>query len=162
MGLYVGSTVLNTPDVARATAFWTAALGYVVRSADATFAVLTDPKRRWSNLSLQLSDEPKPKQLRVHLDLYAADQGAEVARLEVLGATRVPWEYREGADYVVMAGPDGNEFCVIQSPFTQEWADTIAEPRGPKVLRHCHNRPSCRSRSRLFSTCPRMLGIGEN
>jgi hypothetical protein len=39
----------------------------------------------------------------------------EVARLEQLGATLVEsWPYAEDADYVVMADPDGNEFCVVQ------------------------------------------------
>lgn len=119
--MFIGSTVINTPNVAGAIDFWTAALGYVVRSADPTFAVLTDPRRRWSNLSLQLSDEPKRGFNRLHLDLYTRDRDGEVARLEGLGATRVvPWEYREGHDHIVMAAPDGNEFCVIQSPYGQE------------------------------------------
>jgi len=120
MQLYIGSTVINTTDVERAIAFWTAALNYVVRDSDPTFAVLTDPRRRWSNVSLQLAEEPKRGRNRLHLDLYAHDQRTEVARLEGLGATRVHWEYREYADYVVMADPDGNEFCVIQSAFTQD------------------------------------------
>ena len=120
MTLYVGSTVLNVADLARATAFWTAALGYVVRDASPTFVVLTDPRRRWSNVSLQRSDAPKVGRNRLHLDLYAADQRAEVARLESLGATRLPWEYRPDADYLVMADPDGNEFCVIDSPYSQD------------------------------------------
>ena len=121
--LYVGSTVINTPDIGSATSFWTAALGYVVRDADPTFAVLTDPDRRWSNVSLQLSSEPKWGVNRVHLDLYTVDRDAEVARLEALGATRVaPWPYDEGDDHVVMSAPDGNEFCVVQRPHTQDQA----------------------------------------
>lgn len=121
MALFIGSTVLNTADVGKSTAFWTAALGYVVRNADPAFAVLTDPHRRWSNLSLQLTEEPKQGRNRLHLDLYTADRAGEVARLEGLGATRVPWEYPPHADFVVLADPDGNEFCVIQSPYTQDW-----------------------------------------
>jgi catechol 2,3-dioxygenase-like lactoylglutathione lyase family enzyme len=120
MTLYVGSTVLNVADVDRATAFWTAALGYVVRDASPTFVVLTDPRRRWSNVSLQWSDAPKSGRNRLHLDLYAKDQRAEVARLEALGATRLPWAYGPDADYIVMADPDGNEFCVIDSPYGQD------------------------------------------
>lgn len=120
MTLYIGSTVVNTTDVQRGIAFWTEALGYVVRSADPTFAVLTDPRRRWSNLSLQLTEEPKAGRNRLHLDLYSDNREGEVARLEGLGATRVPWEYPREADFVVMADPDGNEFCVIGSPFTQD------------------------------------------
>ena len=120
MTLYIGSTVVNVAEIDRATAFWTAVLGYVVRYSCPTFAVLTDPRRRWSNLSLQLSDEPKRGRNRLHLDLYADDQQAEVARLESLGATRPPWEYAPDADYVVMADPDGNEFCVIASVLRQD------------------------------------------
>ncbi len=120
MGLYVGSTVIDTTDMERRIAFWTAALGYVVRDGDPTFAVLTAPERRWSNVSLQRTDEPKRGLNRLHLDLYADNREAEVARLEGLGATRVPWEYEEGHDHIVMADPDGNEFCVVQSTFTQD------------------------------------------
>ncbi|MGI8643404.1 MAG: VOC family protein [Thermomicrobiales bacterium] len=121
MSLYVGSTVINTSDVERAVAFWTEALGYVVRDADPTFAVLTDPDRRWSNVSLHLTEDVKQGRNRVHLDLYSADREAEVARLEALGATQVvPWEYEEGHDHIVMADFDGNEFCIIQSPFSRD------------------------------------------
>ncbi len=120
MALYVGSTVINTADLEKSIALWTAALGYVVRSSDATFAVLTDPNRRWSNVSLQLSDEPKRGRNRLHLDLYTSDQEGEVARLGGLGARRIPWDYPEDPDFVVMADFDGNEFCVIQSPSTQD------------------------------------------
>jgi catechol 2,3-dioxygenase-like lactoylglutathione lyase family enzyme len=117
MSLYIGSTVVNVADLDRAIAFWTAALGYAVRDAAhaPTFAVLSDPERAWSNLSVQLSDEPKAGRNRLHLDLYAGDQAGEVARLESLGARRIPWDYAADADYVVMADPDGNEFCVIQT-----------------------------------------------
>lgn len=116
MGIYIGSTVINTTDVEKGIAFWTAALGYVVRHhPDDTFAVLTDPRRRWSNVSLQLTDEPKTGRNRLHLDLYTDDQKGEVDRLVGLGAVRVPWEYPPDPDFVVLADPDGNEFCVVQT-----------------------------------------------
>lgn len=120
MGLYVGSTVINAADMERAIAFWTAALGYVVRDANPDFAILTDPRRRWSNVSLQRSDEPKSGRNRVHLDLYTPDRDGEVARLEALGAVRLPWTYDDGDEHIVMGDPDGNEFCVIPSAFTQD------------------------------------------
>ena len=55
---------------------------------------------------------------RTHLDLWAAnedEQLAEVERLQALGATRVEWDYPEDADFVVLADPDGNLFCVINA-----------------------------------------------
>jgi catechol 2,3-dioxygenase-like lactoylglutathione lyase family enzyme len=119
MSLYIGSTVVNVTDMKKGIAFWTEALGYKVRSEDDTFAVLTDPDRSWSNLSLQLTDKPKQDLNRLHLDLYTNQQQAEVARLEELGANCIPWTYPPDADFVVMTDPDGNEFCVIQTGQTQ-------------------------------------------
>jgi catechol 2,3-dioxygenase-like lactoylglutathione lyase family enzyme len=119
--LFVGSAVINTPDMQGSVDFWTQALGYVVRdSVDPNFTVLTDPHRRWSNVSLQHTDEPKRGFNRLHLDLYSDDRDAEVERLQGLGATRVePWPYQPDHDHIVMAAPDGTEFCVVQSPYTQ-------------------------------------------
>lgn len=51
----------------------------------------------------------------MHLDLWVnADESleAEVERLIALGASRVEWDYPEGARHVVLTDPDGNLFCV--------------------------------------------------
>ena len=127
MSLYIGSIVVWVADVPRAAAFWAGVLGYVVRGRSdvivdpqTDFVVLTDPRRRWANLSLQVSDEPKRGPNRLHLDLYTQDQEAEVVRLEALGATRLPRHSDRKVDFVVLADPDGNEFCVVQTRSTQE------------------------------------------
>ncbi|HVQ21706.1 MAG TPA: VOC family protein, partial [Candidatus Saccharimonadia bacterium] len=53
---------------------------------------------------------------RIHLDLYAEDQAAEVERLIALGATEVHWDKRPpDADYVILADPEGNRFCVVDA-----------------------------------------------
>jgi hypothetical protein len=53
----------------------------------------------------------------VHLDLYTSGQARHVERLIELGATRVDnWPYPDGADFIVLRDPDGNEFCVIDHP----------------------------------------------
>ena len=53
---------------------------------------------------------------RIHLDLYAEDQVAEVRRLISLGATEVHWDKRPpDADYVILADPEGNRFCVVDA-----------------------------------------------
>ncbi len=49
----------------------------------------------------------------------------EVARLEALGATQVDVGQRSDQTFVVMADPDGNEFCVLRS-FTHEELDRWA------------------------------------
>ena len=51
---------------------------------------------------------------RLHLDLYTEDQAAEVDRLLALGASEVHWDKRPpDADYVILADPEGNRFCVV-------------------------------------------------
>ena len=61
--------------------------------------------------------EPKTIKNRIHLDVHAddGDQAAEVERLIGLGATRV--DIGQGdVDWVVLADPEGNEFCVLAGP----------------------------------------------
>lgn len=120
MTVYIGSIVVNTNDMQRAVAFWTEALGYEIRQDDKTFTVLQDPDRRWALLSLQLTNEIKFSRNRLHLDLFTDDQEGEIARLEALGAQRIPWNYPDEDDFVVLVDPDGNEFCVIQNNLKQD------------------------------------------
>jgi hypothetical protein len=53
------------------------------------------------------------KRSRLHLDLYTENQDGEVERLVRLGATRYPWRYKPGDDFIVLQDPDGNLFCVV-------------------------------------------------
>lgn len=65
-------------------------------------------------LLFQRVPEPKTVKNRLHLDLHPGEgsRSAEVERLTGLGA-RVLREVRErGGEWVVMADPEGNEFCV--------------------------------------------------
>jgi hypothetical protein len=50
---------------------------------------------------------------RLHIDLNPAGQQAEVRRLLTLGARRVDIGQGDDAEWVVMADPEGNEFCVL-------------------------------------------------
>ncbi|WP_418606427.1 VOC family protein [Georgenia sp. SUBG003] len=78
-------------DTARAATFWSQALRYR-RGANPDFLLPTEAAG--PRLHLDATD-------RTHLDLWAADeeeQRAEVERLVSLGATRVEWDYPEGAD----------------------------------------------------------------
>jgi hypothetical protein len=59
--------------------------------------------------------EGKTVKNRLHIDLRPDDQDAEVARLERLGAHRVSVGQSEGVGWVVLADPDGNEFCVLRA-----------------------------------------------
>jgi predicted enzyme related to lactoylglutathione lyase len=48
--------------------------------------------------------------------LVLSDQATEVARLIALGASEVHWDKRPAdADYVILADPEGNRFCVVDA-----------------------------------------------
>jgi predicted enzyme related to lactoylglutathione lyase len=113
--LKVGSIVWGVRDVPRSIEFWAAALDYRLREAATTdWAVLVPRSGHGVQLALKKVVSDPPTHTRHHLDLYATDQTAEVARLVALGAECVPWRYPADADYVVLADPDGNRFCVVQ------------------------------------------------
>ncbi len=113
--LRVGSIVIRVDDLERQKAFWTAALDYVPRDDDDdTFALLRPRDGIGPNVSLDRVRSSVQVPPRIHLDLYAEDQAAEVERLKGLGATEVRWDKRPpDADYVILADPEGNRFCVI-------------------------------------------------
>ena len=115
--LRVGSIVIRVDDLERQAAFWSAALGYVRRPGDADdFALLHPPDGRGPNVSLDRVRSKVQLPPRIHLDLYAEDQAAEVARLTALGATEIHWGRRPvDVDFVIMADPEGNRFCVIDA-----------------------------------------------
>ncbi len=111
----IGSIVIHCHDFDRTVAFWQAALQYVPREpATGGWVVLRDPQGKGPNLSFQGRDRRPRGRSWVHLDLYTANQHAEVERLVALGARRYPWRYRTGADFVVLEDPDGNLFCVVE------------------------------------------------
>jgi catechol 2,3-dioxygenase-like lactoylglutathione lyase family enzyme len=116
--LRLGFPVIGVTDLDRATAFWTAALPL---SASEEWAsphwrnlVTADGARALALMTSASPPEPRP---RVHLDLFvdsAEEQDAEVDRLLGLGATRPDWDsYPAEPDFVVLADPDGNLFCVV-------------------------------------------------
>ena len=113
----VGSIVLRVDDLQRQTEFWAAALDYVPREYPSDDFMLLRPRDGIGpNLSLDMVHSTVQVPPRIHLDLYADDQEAEVERLIALGATEVHWEKRlPDADYVILADPEGNRFCVVDA-----------------------------------------------
>ncbi|MBA3587138.1 MAG: VOC family protein [Chloroflexi bacterium] len=113
----VGSIVLRVDDLERQVAFWTAALDYVPREEQSDdFALLRPKNGMGPNLSLDQVRSTVQVPPRIHLDLYTEDQAAEVGRLIELGASEVHWDKRPAdADYVILADPEGNRFCVVDT-----------------------------------------------
>lgn len=121
---------VDCTDPARLARFWCAALGYSV--LDATEGLIEVGPQRGSDAHLleavrrepvapsiffAVVPEGKTVKNRLHLDLSPVDctQGEEVARLEVLGARRADVGQTGAESWVVMADPEGNEFCVLRS-----------------------------------------------
>lgn len=112
--LSIGSIVWGVRDVPRAIRFWCDALAYrPLREPSADWAILVPREGPGPQLAISLVSSDAASHQRHHLDLYASDQKAEVERLLSLGARKVDWRYPEGADYIVLADPDGNTFCVV-------------------------------------------------
>jgi len=111
----VGSIVIRVDDLRRQMEFWSAALDYVPAEGPIDDFVIMRPRSGIGpNLSLDMVRSTVQVPPRIHLDLYAEDQAREVRRLLALGATEVHWDKRPpDADYVIMADPEGNRFCVV-------------------------------------------------
>jgi len=121
--------VVDCADPATLARFWAAVLDWVVVDESEGLAeigpvVLSDQQQldairsgpvTPTLLFLQVP-EGKTVKNRLHLDVSPidSDQEREVARLEALGARRTDLA-PPGASWVVLADPEGNEFCVLRS-----------------------------------------------
>ncbi len=113
----MGSIVIRADNLQRQAEFWSAALDYEPRTGHSDDFVLLRPKNGVGpNVSLDRVRSSVQIPPRIHLDLYAEDQAGEVVRLLALGATEVHWDRRPAdADYVILADPEGNRFCVVDA-----------------------------------------------
>ena len=119
MDIRIQCLCIDTTDPGRLATFWQSALGWRRTFGSENEVVLEPPEGSPEDgvapdlLFLRVPEEKALKN-RLHLDLRPLDQAAEVARLEGLGARRV--DVGQGAEvtWVVLADPDGNEFCVLQ------------------------------------------------
>jgi catechol-2,3-dioxygenase len=114
----IAQCTLDVQDVATMSEFWSAALGYraIPDEGDSVHLVPADESSAAPTMWLQPVDTPKTDHKnRCHLDLRADDQAAEVERLIQLGASRADVGQTGTEGFIVMADPEGNEFCVLGS-----------------------------------------------
>jgi hypothetical protein len=111
---------LDVHDIDVMAPFWSAALGYqVVPDEDGRGAHLFPPADAGPGeptVWLQPSAGPKQDKNRNHPDLIASDgdADAEVERLVALGAGHVDVGQTGQESFIVLADPEGNEFCVLR------------------------------------------------
>ena len=122
----IGSIVIRCYEFDKMLAFWQEALHYAPREpAKSGWVVLRDPEGTGPKLSLDRYPERcSGKRSRLHLDLYTKNREAEVERLVKMGATRYPWRYKTGDDFVVLEDP-----TVISSVWFNETPDQRANRR---------------------------------
>jgi catechol 2,3-dioxygenase-like lactoylglutathione lyase family enzyme len=120
MDIRIQCLCIDTTDPARLAKFWQAVLGWRLDAGpDGNEVVLEPPEGSPEDgvapdlLFLRVPEEKAGKN-RLHIDLRPADQAAEVARLEGLGARRADVGQHADVSWVVLADPDGNEFCVLR------------------------------------------------
>ena len=100
----------DVPGLAR---WWARALGWqVVFEAEDEVEIRPAPHRPPGLLFAPVAD-PKTVKNRVHLDFRPVDQDAEVERLLGLGAVRADVGQGDNVSWIVLADPEGNEFCVL-------------------------------------------------
>lgn len=98
--------------------WWVDALGWVVVDDSSDVFEIRPAADTLPGLLFVRVDEPKTGKNRLHIDLRPDDQPAEVSRLLALGAQRIDIGQGE-VGWVVLADPEGNEFCVLSSSTTK-------------------------------------------
>jgi catechol 2,3-dioxygenase-like lactoylglutathione lyase family enzyme len=118
MAARIAQWTLDVRDVATMARFWAGALGYRVEAGadgNAKLFPADDAPPEVPTVWLQATAGPKDAKNRLHPDLVAdGDVDAEVERLLGLGARRADVGQTGGEAFVVLADPEGNEFCVLR------------------------------------------------
>jgi hypothetical protein len=112
MSRYNVLIVIDCLDLERLLRFWAAALGYRTAGTTGQYGLLLPTEPAHPPVILQRVPEPKTAKTRVHFDIQADDVEGKVRELEALGASRIDIGQAADAGFVVLADPEGNEFCV--------------------------------------------------
>ncbi|HET6951013.1 MAG TPA: VOC family protein [Acidimicrobiales bacterium] len=118
----VSHTTIDCHDAYGLSTWWKPVLGYTDVPGDPNEpgheeCMIVDPGSGHRLLFIETGDVKQGKN-RLHLDLAPTDRtrDEEVDRLRSLGATQVADRRRpDGSGWVVLADPEGNEFCVLRS-----------------------------------------------
>ncbi|MGW3633231.1 VOC family protein [Streptomyces sp. NPDC005122] len=112
--LEIKDLIVDCADPERLASFWAQLLGRPVTARTGPYVWLA--RGDGPGLGFQKVTEPRAGKNRIHFDVASADPAAERERVEALGGRLLP-EYAAGG-FLVMADPEGNEFCVIpRGPF---------------------------------------------
>jgi catechol 2,3-dioxygenase-like lactoylglutathione lyase family enzyme len=116
MGSMFTELIVDAADPRRLADFWAAVLGWQLTGRYEGAVEIAGPPGEGPSLVFVPVPEPKTIKNRLHVDVnpVGCDQAQEVERLIGLGARRV--DVGQGAQsWVVLADPEGNEFCVLRA-----------------------------------------------
>ena len=117
-GIRIQCVTVDAHDPVGLARFWSEALGWRVTDEDDEETAIEPPEGSPANdvapdiLFIKVPDEKTVKN-RLHFDLRPDDQQAQLDRLLALGATRADIGQSGEERWVVLADPEGNEFCVL-------------------------------------------------
>ena len=130
----ISHTSIDATDAYAQSVFWGKVLGFAEDPADPNEpgheeCMIFSPDRRTRVLFIEVPEKKQGKN-RMHFDLVPAEgtRDEELARLLALGATEVDDLRRsDGTGWVVLADPEGNEFCILRSDAEREAAPQPAD-----------------------------------
>lgn len=124
MTSYISHTTVDCRNAYELSEWWKPVLGYTDLDGDPNQpgheeCMIRDPETGHQLLFIEV-DEPRTVKNRVHFDLQPREgtRDEELARLLAHGATEVQdlrGKYGPGTGWVVLADPEGNEFCILRS-----------------------------------------------
>lgn len=115
MALGIETITVDCTDPSRVSAFWAGLLGYQVVPNHTDSIQTADPTGVGPRILFTHAGSAKRDKNRLHLDLRPDDQPAAVERALALGASQVDIGQSRDESWVVLADPEGNEFCILQS-----------------------------------------------
>ena len=105
--------VIDVNDLETCGSFWSQMLGVDVLYQDDHYLRLGRQGERPTLLLQKVSERQQGKN-RVHIDLDVSNLEASVRRVQELGGRQLQAVSEYGIEWVVMADPDGNEFCLVK------------------------------------------------
>ena len=113
MTLSFDEICIDAHDPATLGAWWSTVLGWPHHLSDDGDVVLEAPPGAGVNWIFIPVPDDKVVKNRIHLDFRPDDQQAEVERVIALGARHVDIGQTGDESWVVLADPEGNEFCIL-------------------------------------------------
>ena len=109
---------IDCSDAEKLGTFWSQVLDYEMEGPDEDgIVVIKGAEDSGPTILFIKVPEPKTVKNRLHMDVNATDrsQEEEVERILALGATHADVGQGDDVSWVVLADPEGNEFCVLSS-----------------------------------------------